>query len=126
MNRWDVTSLSYIRGKNIFSSGGEKIGNVKDIFCDDVSGEPEWVGVRTGFLGLKERVVPVELLNMEGARILVPLDKDRIEHEPDFEIKDDHIQDADDMRLSAYFGLSGQHQHSTRILRHGEEYRGHL
>ena len=41
--------------------GGRKIGVVGELFCND-SGEPEYVGVRQGLLGLKGIVIRVPLV----------------------------------------------------------------
>jgi len=121
---WNMSDLTELRDKDIYSSDGEKIGSVKDIFYDDSSGDPEWVGVGTGFLGLKERVVPVAELMPSGDRLVVPFTKDKIEHEPDFDTKDERILDDDETKLCIYFGMTGHASHQTRVLRYGQEYRG--
>jgi sporulation protein YlmC with PRC-barrel domain len=122
MNNWDMGSLTRMRGKEIYSADGEKIGAVKDIFYDETSRLPEWVGVGTGFLGLKERVIPVDTLKHEGERLTVNLTKDRIVHEPDFDTKDDCILSDDEAKLASYFGMSGHTTHVTKALREGEDY----
>ena len=35
-------------GRNAVDSDGDKIGEIKDIYYDDVSGRPEWVRCRPG------------------------------------------------------------------------------
>src|SRR5438552_17329992 len=122
MNAWDMGTLTRMRGQEIYSADGEKIGAVKDIFYDETSRLPEWVGVGTGFLGLKERVVPVDNLMREGARLKVNLTKDRIVHEPDFDTKDDYIRSEDEIKLTSYFGITGHQGHATRALRESEDY----
>src|SRR5262249_4087266 len=114
--------LTRIRGKDIYSSDGEKIGAVKDIFYDETTRTPEWVGVGTGFLGLKERVIPVENLVPDGDHYRTPFTKDRIKEEPDFDRADDRMRDADDQVLTRYFGLSNHTAHMTRALRSEEDY----
>ena len=120
---WNMGTLTKLRDKDIFTSDGEKIGSVKDIYYDDSSGLPEWVGVGTGFLGMKERVVPVDQLTPQGDRLLVPFTKDKIQNEPDFDTVGDFIPDQDEMRLCSYFGLGSHQQHQPRVLRYGQEYR---
>ena len=120
---WNMGTLTKLRDKDIFTSDGEKIGSVKDIYYDDTSGSPEWVGVGTGFLGLKERVVPVQHLTSQGDRLLVAFTKDKIQSEPDFDTEGDFIRDEDEMRLWSYFGLGSHQQHQPRVLRYGQEYR---
>ena len=121
---WNMNTLTRLRDKDIYSSDGEKIGSVKDIYYDDTSGNPEWVGVGTGFLGMKERVVPVEQLTSQGERLLIPFTKDKIQNEPDFETEGDFIADQDEVRLCSYFGIGSHQTHRPRALRYGQEYRG--
>ncbi|MNC95327.1 hypothetical protein D3C83_124200 [compost metagenome] len=68
-------------------------------------------------------MVPVEGLRREGDHVLVPFTKDRVQNEPEYEF-DEHISDEAEMALCDYFGLSGDHQHSTRMFRPGEDVRG--
>ena len=121
---WNMTTLTNLRDKEIFSSDGEKVGSVKDIYYDDTSGEPEWIGVGTGFLGMKERLVPVEKLSNEGDHLRVPFTKEKIAKEPDFHTEGDIIPERDELMLCSYFGLTSQQGHSTRVLRYGQEYTG--
>jgi sporulation protein YlmC with PRC-barrel domain len=123
MNRWDMNQLTDVRGKDIYAVDGEKIGSVRDIFYDDTSGEPEWITVGTGFFGMQERVVPVDLLQPEGENLKVPLTKDKIKDEPDFEIKDGRLSRQDEDRLCSHFGTTNRGTHGTRMLPYGEEYR---
>jgi sporulation protein YlmC with PRC-barrel domain len=123
MNRWDMTKLSDVRGKDIVAIDGEKIGSVRDIFYDDTSGEPEWVTLGTGILGMQQRVVPVDVLQPEGDSLKVPFTKDKVKDEPDFDIKDGRLSRQDEDRLCSYFGTTGRGTHGTTMLPYGQEYR---
>ena len=118
-----MKNLTNVRDKDVFSSDGEKIGSVKDIYYDDTTREPEWIGVGTGFLGMKEKVVPVENLTQQGDRLVVPFTKDRVQNEPDFDTAEGYIKREDEARLCSYFGLSHD-SHQLRVLRYGERYTG--
>jgi sporulation protein YlmC with PRC-barrel domain len=124
MNRWNMTNLTEIRGKDIVAVNGEKIGRVRDIYYVETSGEPEWVTVGTGLLGMQERVVPVEVLQPEGNRLKVPFTKAKVKDEPDFEVKDGALSREDEARLCSHFGTTGRGTHAARVLRYGQEYRG--
>ncbi|HXK40079.1 MAG TPA: PRC-barrel domain-containing protein, partial [Candidatus Paceibacterota bacterium] len=100
--RRNVTTLADVRGKDIVAINGEKIGSVRDIFYDDASGEAEWVTVATGILGMKERVIPVDSLQIEGERLKVPFTKDLIKGEPDFNVKDGMLLPEDEARLCSH------------------------
>jgi sporulation protein YlmC with PRC-barrel domain len=117
-----MTTLTEVRDKDVFSSDGEKVGTIRDIYYDEQSSEPEWVGVGTGFLGMSEKVVPVEALEPTGDHYRVPYTKDQIRDEPDFNIEDGCLLNEDEARLWSHFGLTGQHPSTTRVLRHGEQF----
>jgi sporulation protein YlmC with PRC-barrel domain len=124
MNRWNMTTLTDVRGKDIVATDGEKIGSVRDIFYDDKSGQPEWVSVGTGFLGMKERLVPADSLEPAGEHLKVPFTKDKVQNEPDFDLENGVLKTQDETRLYSYFSITGQPRRSTRVLRYGEDYRG--
>ncbi len=121
--RWDLTTLANVRGIDVYSADGERIGSVQDIYFDDISREPEWIGLGAVFIGVRSFVVPVEGLRYEGDHLQVPFTRERIQNEPDFEPAESLDLEAD-MALSDYFGIAGDHEHSTRIARPGDDYRG--
>ena len=57
---FSIDELSQFQGRPVYDSSGEKIGSVDQIFYDRATGEPEWVGIGTGFLGLKTTLVPLQ------------------------------------------------------------------
>jgi sporulation protein YlmC with PRC-barrel domain len=121
-NRWNMRSLTEVRDKDIFSSDGEKIGSVRDIYYDDTSREPEWIGIGTGFLGMAEKLVPVEVLQTEGDHFRVPFTKEQVKNEPDFDLKDGRLTTEDEMKLARHFGVAGEHNHQTMVLPYGQSY----
>jgi|SRR5215204_405754 len=54
---------------------GEKIGEIGLIYLDDITGEPEWVTVRTGLFGTAESFVPLRGARIAGNDIQVDYDK---------------------------------------------------
>jgi sporulation protein YlmC with PRC-barrel domain len=122
MARWNMTRLSEVRGKDIYSAENEKIGSIRDIYYDENSGDPGWVGVGTGFLGMSEKVVPVESLTPMGEHFMVPFTRDKIKDEPEFDVEGDYISARDELKLCEHFGLTGQTERRSRVLRYGETY----
>ena len=121
-DHWTMKTLTEVRDKDIFSADGEKIGSVRDIYYDDTTREPEWVGVGTGFLGMQEKLVPVQVLEAEGDHFRVPFTKDQVKDEPDFKLEDGHLSNSDEMKLCRHFGIAGEHSHTTRMLPYDEPY----
>jgi hypothetical protein len=46
-------------GRDAYDPDGEKIGEIRDIYYDDLTDRPEWVGIKTGLFGMKETFVPI-------------------------------------------------------------------
>jgi len=44
-------------GYEVYDQAGEKIGKVDDLFVDE-SDQPEYVGVKMGFLGTRSTLIP--------------------------------------------------------------------
>ena len=40
-------------GRDAYDADGDKVGEITDIYYDDVTGRPEWVAVKTGLFGMK-------------------------------------------------------------------------
>jgi len=98
--------FSELKGAEVRSADGEKIGNVTALFCDEGTQEPEWIGLGTGFLGMKEAVVPVQGARLRGKRVVVPYAKDVIKHEPSLDEEDGALTPESERRLCLYFSLT--------------------
>lgn len=94
-----------LRGSPVFDAEGDKIGEVEEIFYDDRTDRPEWIGIGTGFLGTKRVLVPVEGTRVESRGVHVPHDKEHVKDSPDVDA--DEIPEALEAELYAYYGLAG-------------------
>jgi hypothetical protein len=54
------SDLQYLNGVDVYATDGGKIGSAGQIYLDNQTGEPEWIGVRTGMFGSKESFVPLD------------------------------------------------------------------
>src|SRR5215203_1833226 len=73
-------------GYEVYDRNGEKIGKVDDLFVDE-SDQPEYLGVKMGFLGLEgTSLIPWELTkgDKEGRRIEVSVEKAQVKESPSF------------------------------------------
>ena len=50
--------LADFRGAAVYDSCGERIGRVEEIYDDTPTARPQWIGIGTGLLGMKQVVVP--------------------------------------------------------------------
>ena len=98
-----IDRLAELRGTPVYSSDGDKIGWVEEIFLDEDTGEPEWIGLGTGFLGTKRVLVPVAGADVRDDAVYVPYAKEQVKGTPD--IDGDEISQETEAQLYAYYGL---------------------
>jgi PRC-barrel domain len=110
--------FSELKGTEVRSADDAKVGSVNALFCDEGTKEPEWIGLGTGFLGMKEAVVPVLGARIDGKRIVVPYDKDVIKHEPAFDEEDGMLTPESEHRLCVYFSLTGHRPGPRQLTRY--------
>ncbi|NUR63701.1 MAG: photosystem reaction center subunit H, partial [Catenulispora sp.] len=85
---------------------GNKIGKAKHVFLDDVTGEPEWVSVKTGLFGSSETFVPIHQAAMVDDRLQVPYAKDTVKDAPNVDVDaGGHLSEAEEQRLYEHYGI---------------------
>ena len=92
-------------GYKVYDNEGERIGKVDDLFVDDANRE-EYIGVKTGFFGLKSTLIPMDVVrvNEQERTIEVSESKDRVKDAPNFDDDEDITPDYED-RVRRHFGL---------------------
>ncbi len=117
----DVTieQLERMRGAPVLDSGGEKIGKVEEIFYDEGTGRPEWIGIGTGFFGTKRVLVPVQGASAEEDGFTVAYGVEQVKDSPD--IDSEQISVETENELYAYYGLRGASQPAQGVTRSEEE-----
>ena len=98
-------SIQQYIGKTLYDDTGSKIGKIGAIFLDDVSGEPEWVTVSTGFFGTKESFVPVSGASTREDGLSVPHSKDKIKNAPNVDVDQGHLSPDEEAELYRYYGV---------------------
>ena len=98
-----IDTLAQARGLAVYDSGEDKIGEVEEIFYDEGSGRPEWLGIGTGFFGTKRVLVPVEGAEMTEDGVYVRYSKSQVKDSPD--IDSDEISYETESALRSYYGL---------------------
>jgi uncharacterized protein (TIGR02271 family) len=109
-------------GYEVFDRNGGKIGKVDDLFVDE-SDQPEYLGVKMGFLGLEgTSLIPWELtrVNEEGHRIEVSVDKAQVKESPSFNDDRDITPDYEE-RVYSHYGLQRAQANGDRGA-YGEYY----
>ncbi len=112
-----LDDLESARGNTVYSTDGEKIGKVEELYVDEGTGRPEWIGIGTGFLGTKRVLVPVEGASRREGGVLVPYEKDHVKATPDTD--SDEISQESERALYAHYGLEYSHAPSDTGLPEG-------
>jgi len=97
----------------VIDANGEKLGHVGEIWMDDETGEPEYLKVGRGFLGMKATLVPVRGGHFEEDGFHTQYTKDQLENAPEFEDEDD---DIDEMRSGGVRDYYADHEASATSM----------
>ena len=111
-----------VAGYTVYDVNYEKIGKVDDLFVDE-DDNPEYIGVKTGFLGTKSTLIPVELVRVNDRRGLVEVgaDKDMVKDGPGID-DDEVITPEYEDRVHAHYGLGKGRQGAARKGAYGDYY----
>ena len=93
-------------GYEVYDRNGEKIGKVDDLFVDE-NDQPEYLGVKMGYLGLEgTSLIPWELTkgDKEGRRIEVSVEKAQVKEGPSFN-DDEDITPQYENEVRSHYGL---------------------
>ena len=92
-------------GYTVYDQHYEKIGEVDDLFLDE-NDQPEYLGVKMGFLGTRSTLIPFEIARVNDERRVIEIasDKETVKNGPTF---DDHreITPEFENEVYTYYGL---------------------
>ncbi|WP_338897677.1 PRC and DUF2382 domain-containing protein [Streptomyces sp. TG1A-60] len=90
----------------VYDADGNKIGDTKHVFFDDVTGEPEWVSVKTGLFGTSESFVPIHDGTVVKDHLEVPYPKDTVRDAPNVDVDaGGHLSVEEEHRLYEHYGI---------------------
>src|SRR3712207_2554308 len=92
-------------GYEVYDQNGEKIGNVDDLFLEE-NDNPEYIGVKMGFLGTRSTLIPMDLVTVDDSarRLDVATDKETAKNGPTFD-DDREITPDFENEIYSYYGL---------------------
>jgi uncharacterized protein (TIGR02271 family) len=92
-------------GYEVYDRNGEKIGNVDVIFVDE-SDDPEYIGVKTGFLSTKSTLIPMDAIRIDERRRIVEVSrpKSKVKEGPAFD-DDKEVTPEHEERVRSFYGL---------------------
>jgi uncharacterized protein (TIGR02271 family) len=92
-------------GYTVYDQSDQKIGKVDDLFVDE-NDQPEYIGVKMGFLGTSSTLIPFQMASVDDERqaIVVSTDKDTAKNGPAFD-DDREITPQFESEVYSYYGL---------------------
>lgn len=117
---YDPTQL---QGTTAVGPDGEKIGDVKQVYVNDTTNEPEWVTVSTGLFGKKESFAPLSGSRLDGNSLVLSVGKDVVKGAPNVD-DDGHTGDDEQSALYDYYSgqLGGQSAQQSADVSGGRDY----
>jgi uncharacterized protein (TIGR02271 family) len=112
-----IDRLDAMRGAPVYDAAGDKIGTVDEVFYDEDTQQPEWLGIGTGFFGTKRVLVPLSGAEQADDGLRVPYSKDQVKNSPD--IDSDEISQDTEYRLAQHYGVGYSEQRSGTGLPEG-------
>ena len=112
-----VEQLQDSIGAPVYASDGDKIGAVDEIFFDNDTGKPEWLGIGKGVLSSKRVLVPLAGASARDDAYYVPYSKELVEASPD--IAGDEISQETEAELYAHYGMQYSESRSDSGLPEG-------
>jgi uncharacterized protein (TIGR02271 family) len=111
-------------GYTVYDRDYEKIGKVDDLFVDK-DDQPEYIGVKMGFLGTKSTLIPIELVRINEKRKLVEVvaDKETVKEGPTF-ADDQEITAEFERRVHSYYRVETARASSAERGAYGAYYSG--
>ena len=116
-NEMTLDRLSEVRGLPVYDSQNDKIGNVEEIFYDEGTDQPEWIGIGTGFFGTKRVLVPVQGARLDNDGYYVNYTKAQVKDAPD--VDSDEISQDLERELYSYYGIDLSQSRSDTVLPEG-------
>ncbi|HZF57603.1 MAG TPA: PRC and DUF2382 domain-containing protein, partial [Rubrobacter sp.] len=100
-------------GYTVYDNAGSKIGKVDDLFLDE-NDQPEYIGVKMGFLGTSSTLIPMELATTDesAGTITVSTDKETAKNGPAFD-DDREITPEYENEVRSHYGLGAAQSQSS-------------
>ena len=97
----DVLAL---RGQDLMSQDGDKLGTIEEIYLDTDTNQPEWALIATGLFGTKQSFVPISSAGREDDALTVPFDKATVKDAPKVD-PEGRLSESEEQELYRHYGL---------------------
>ena len=93
-------------GTPIYTSDGEHVGEIGEVWYDETTGQAEWLKTGRDRLGLRDYWVPLRDAELRDEKLLVPYTKQQLQDSPDLGGAD--IDDARAADLHRSYGIESE------------------
>ena len=94
-------------GAAVIGPDGDKIGDVRQFYLSDTTGEPTWATVKTGLFGTQESFVPLSGSSVQPDELRVAFDKATVKDAPRVDV-DGHLSLEEEAELYRYYGIDDE------------------
>jgi PRC-barrel domain/Domain of unknown function (DUF2382) len=102
MADYDLDTLLGWRGRTVRDRNDEKIGKIGDLYLDEETDRPAYAGVRTGLLGRRESIIPLEGIVERDGELVAPYDAELVHDAPAID-PDEALDEAEQQRLARHY-----------------------
>ncbi|HYX60370.1 MAG TPA: PRC and DUF2382 domain-containing protein [Streptosporangiaceae bacterium] len=89
-------------GLTATDAGGDKIGQVGQVYLDEGTGKPEWVTVSTGMFGTRQSFAPLYGSAVRGDQLMLAVSRQLVKDAPNIE-DDGHLGEAEVTTLYQHY-----------------------
>lgn len=99
-------------GYTVYDRDNDKIGKVDDLFLDE-NDQPEYIGVKMGFLGTSSTIIPMDIAQIDESQqiVMVSAEKQVVKDGPAFN-DDREITPEFEQEVRGYYGLEASQSQS--------------
>lgn len=97
--------LDRMIGAEVIDVDGDKVGKIGQIYFDDITNQPSWVTVNTGFFGMNESFVPIDGADFDGEDVRVRYEKGLIKDAPNLDHEDGHLSREQEAELYRHYSF---------------------
>ena len=102
MTEYDLDTVLGWRGRTVRDRNDEKIGKIGDLYLDEETDRPAYAGVRTGLLGRRESIIPLEGIIDRDGELIAPYDAEHVHDAPALD-PDEALDEAEQLRLARHY-----------------------
>lgn len=99
------TQVSDLIDRTALDATGDKIGTVSTVYVDDVTNEPTWLAITTGWFGTRVSFAPVAGAYVADDDVVVAYPKDTVKDAPNIDA-DGTLTPEESFALYTYYGIS--------------------